>query len=355
MASNPPPPSPQLLRHDMQAMLSYIQGARIVSIARETAISRLKGWLVGRLWMGVTTALFALFIVYLCGFWSWTRDLDGPLVSGLILIVLASRAGAIISISRRINDDDLGSVGGGDSIFTLASLGSGRNGLALALLSSNVFGLVLFALFASGIPGALGLTGGIAPKFRETATEARAKAQAADAVVADRQKDVNNQCSAAALAPRPATGAASPAPAPSTSPTSAPTAVSAPALATPRAAGGKSTVPSGAPSPAATATPDGGSAADECTGARYAFKKAQQTATELAETASATTNARLPVDGWFDQLAMALGLFAPSDLFKMLIWAFIAGFFEQFVPDMLDTIAARTKQSQQQAAVAGAK
>ncbi|MDH7975716.1 hypothetical protein QH494_26315, partial [Sphingomonas sp. AR_OL41] len=237
MATNPPPPSPQLLRHDMQAMLSYIQGARIVSIARETAISRLKGWLVGRMWMGVTTALLALFIVYLCGFWSWTSDLDGPLVSGLILIVLASRAGAIISISRRINDDDLGSVGGGDSIFTLASLGSGRNGLALALLSSNVFGLVLFALFASGIPGALGLTGGIAPKFRETATEARAKAQAADAVVADRQKGVNDLCSATALAPKAvASGAAMPSPTTTTTPTTTPT--SAPTSAATGVAGG---------------------------------------------------------------------------------------------------------------------
>ncbi|MDH7974967.1 hypothetical protein QH494_22510, partial [Sphingomonas sp. AR_OL41] len=120
-------------------------------------------------------------------------------------------------------------------------------------------------------------------------------------------------------------------------------------------AGGKRAAPAVAPAPIPTATPEENAPAVACAGARYALKEAQLAATALGEAATAAKNARLPVDGWFDQLAMALGLFAPADLFKMLIWAFIAGFFEQFVPDMLDTIAARTRQSQQQAAVAGAK
>jgi hypothetical protein len=43
----------------------------------------------------------------------------------------------------------------------------------------------------------------------------------------------------------------------------------------------------------------------------------------------------------FDNLATMLGLVDARDFFKLLIWAFIAGFAERFVPDVLDRVVAR--------------
>ena len=88
MADDTPKPlSSDLLRGDMQAMLTYIQGARVVSMAREVAISRLKGWLIGRLWFGLVTAGLVLAFV------NWVPWFHGhaPLISALVLIILSSK------------------------------------------------------------------------------------------------------------------------------------------------------------------------------------------------------------------------------------------------------------------------
>jgi hypothetical protein len=48
-------------------------------------------------------------------------------------------------------------------------------------------------------------------------------------------------------------------------------------------------------------------------------------------------------DGIFADIATALGLKTCSDLAKMLVWAFLSGFSERLVPDVLDRIAATSQ------------
>jgi hypothetical protein len=357
-----PGPTPQLLRTDMQAMLSYIQGARIVSMARETAISRLKGWLLGRFWVGVASALLAMLAAWVI--WGDGGDSHAPLVSALVLIMLASRLGAITSIGRRMNDDNLGIGVGDDSILTLASLGSGRNGLALALLTSNVFGIVIFALFASGVPAALGMVGGIAPTFRDVAlSPLQAKADADAALVSRRKKDEIAAC--AAPPPKTGAGATGAAAATGGEPGAGPAVnSSAPATAGPAARNGQK---SGQTPPTTVAPPPGGNAATPaaaapalaCAAATLVRKEAEDAAAlskaALEAMAKTTATDGSSADKWFGKLATALGLLTVPDLFKLLIWAFIAGFAEQLVPDMLDSIANRAKAAQQKQGIVPVK
>jgi hypothetical protein len=47
----------------------------------------------------------------------------------------------------------------------------------------------------------------------------------------------------------------------------------------------------------------------------------------------------------FTQFAAALGFQSRTDFFKLLLWAFLAGFAERLVPDVLDSITKRTRNS----------
>lgn len=359
-------------------MLVYIQGARIVSMARETAISRLKGWLIGRLWFGV--ALAVVFLLLLNAVPAWTFEGHAALLSALVLIILASRAGAIVSIGRRMTDDNLGVGVNGDSIFTLASLGSGRNGLALALLTSNVFGLVVTALFASGLPATLGLVGGIAPVFSDVAVNViREKADHDTIKASDLRMKVDELQASCRIAPTAASGGL---PNPVTDAAPPASGGTQPARTAPGAqkdARGETPPQSVMPSPdrpgssshpgttqkpdtpGETAPPTSGNAptaattvATACSAAALKAAETQAEATEamakesrlaVVEFARLTPAGGSAEDKWFAGLAASLGLATVPDLFKLLVWAFIAGFFEQLVPDMLDTLAARAKDS----------
>jgi len=351
MADDTPKPlSSDLLRGDMQAMLTYIQGARVVSMAREVAISRLKGWLIGRLWFGLVTAGLVLAFV------NWVPWFHGhaPLISALVLIILSSRSGAIVSIGRRMNQDNLGIGSTGDSIYTLASLGSGKNGVALALLSSSVFGLMAFALFASGIPEVLGLKGGLVPIFRDTALSNGRDAAADKARTAALLAEAADRCAAAAAARSTSDDAAGNAVAENLLVDS--NAVVADGNATDLGEPGTSTTPTPTPTPTPTAaaSPSAGATdttvAPGCTPAEVAVARrlasiAKDEADDAARQVVKADEAAIRSSGdkWFVSLTVALGLLDVSQLFKMLVWAFIAGFFEQLVPDMLDSLAARGK------------
>ena len=344
------------------------------------------------MWFGFFVAVAIVAATKIIEAAGWDRG-HGPLISAFVLVLLASRSGAIVSIGRRMSDDNLGIGPSEDSIFTIASLGSGKNGLRLALLSANAFGLVVFAIFASGLPSVLGLNGGIAPVFRDAALNAeRAKAEA-DANTAgalrERNAFVTAYCSAhpGAVPPLDA-GAATTGTTPGESPKGGGGASAKAGAAdrrpnaeppTGRAADGagsasgpplakaerdavpgkpgKAGLPTGGQGAPAAGTPSDPSVktaarVPDCSAdALRALAAAVEVIDGMAKASAAdlqTAAALSPTGGsasdlWFVHMTSAMGLQSVPDFFKLLVWAFVAGFFEQIVPDMLDGLAARAK------------
>lgn len=353
----PAPPAPpttavQILptadekRRDMQSMLTFIQGARLVSMAHETAVSQVQGWLLGRFWFSLLTTAIGIGAIVLVSDllrrWRFVTYDHAPFFCGIVILLFTARVGALISIGRRLKGDDVGAAVGADSIYALATLGSGRNGLAIALMSSNAFGLIMYALFASGLPAALGLSGGIAPSFRPSIDDLRRqmvddRAAAASAAAALQACHANPTPPAAQDEPATADigGTDGNAAETDTNPADAAAAEASAAdgNAGDGAGSGAATVPAaGPPCQAEQASADAAGAAVEVS--QGALVLASRSGAPLAR----DNGSPEPMLG---SIKTALGLTEVSDLFKMLIWAFIAGFFEQLVPDMLNTLAAR--------------
>lgn len=342
----PAPASPALLRHDMESLLVYIQGTRIVSVAREQALSRIQGWLIDRFWVGVVTGAFGLILAWIVGGWLKNVEL-AYFIAGIVMILLSARMGAIVSIGRRLKNDDIGATTSADSIYALSTLGLGLNGLSVALISANVFGAVVYALFASGLPSTLGLSGGIAPSFRISAIASLQADAAEKKHIADNREEQATACVSPAAKP---VAAASEAAGDGNSPDQLRDGNTSADVAGNESAGNSVGAVAPGPTPSATSTsplpPEKTDCADQRGAARVAQKEYAEAQRKLdveRNTPSHSTN----FGGWINllaQIAIALGLASVADLFKLLLWAFIAGFFEQLVPDMLDNLAARGRE-----------
>ena len=206
-------------------------------------------------------------------------------VTTLAVVMFAGIVGALISMQQRIQ----AAPNEGDPIYLFSMLTHGRFGIFLSPISGAVFSVALYLMFTGGL-----LSGKIFP----TITTVGGPASAATAT--------------ASPTPQPASSAsptASPTARASASPVTSPTAIHSPAA-----------------SPTMTASPTPSVAASVV---------AATTASPVATVSpSHTPSAPVLLNKFLKDTGPATGV----DYALLVIWAFIAGFAERFVPDALNRL-----------------
>lgn len=170
--ADPAAATPQLVVSEMRSLLAYSHKSYELTLTREIAIARLKGWLLGStifMLIAVSTAVYH---------WSADLDIAKPfnLIMGLTLIALTGGTGAVMSVARRLQAAVSERVLDKDPLFEIAALELGRSGIVLSCLIGTIFAVLLFALFYGGLGEVFFAANPILPNFAKVADPAVPKA-----------------------------------------------------------------------------------------------------------------------------------------------------------------------------------
>lgn len=344
---------------DAQTLIGYIHSSYMMSIGREKAVRDLMRWLVMRFWSANVIAVLVLLLVFIL-----FKALPGTdfmplanLVVGLFFIAAVGRIGATMSVLQRLQSAVSANVLSGDSFLELVKLRTGKNGINLGLFSGAVFALLLYAIFATGAPAMMGFENGLFPQMAT-----RTVATGTTAPVDQTQTDTNTSAGADGTtqkleetggaetnASRAETGGAA-----GGAGEAASNSVTAGDNVT---AGEGNSLAAGNSAEAADAGRTAETGNSAATNGSAAGSKVQTPIlsfgqrlsaffSHLFDTSSTSVQckANQPCDP-FTQFADALGFPTRMDFFKLLLWAFLAGFAERLVPDVLDSITRRTRNS----------
>ena len=208
-------------------------------------------------------------------------------VTTLAVVMFAGIVGALMSMQQRIQ----AATGEGDPLFIFSMMTHGRFGIFLSPISGAVFSVVLYLMFTGGV-----LSGKIFPCITTIGSAA-----------------------AESSAPAAPTPTAKPSPtvsvSASTTPVASPVTTKPPASASPAASSTTNPTPSVIPSVTATIA-----------------------ATPLVSPSPASDEPVL-LNKFLKETGPASGL----DYALLVIWSFIAGFAERFVPDALNRLVARNE------------
>lgn len=233
--------------------------------------------------MAIVTIIIGAVFTYVNFNDVWATALGwGYGVTTLAVVMFAGIVGALISMQQRIQ----AAPSEGDPLYLFSMLTHGRFGIFLSPISGAVFSVILYLMFTGGL-----ISGKIFPTITTIGSPP---------------------------AETPAPVSASPKPSPSVVPT---------ASATPQAVGSPN------PSPVASAT-----ASPVLSAAPSVAAAMVATASPLPTTAPKRTEPIL-LNRFLKDTGPASGV----DYALLVIWAFIAGFAERFVPDALNRLVARSE------------
>lgn len=323
--ADPPDGTPayydKLLREDLKDLLGRMYMKYAILPVREKRLTDLTLFAARLCLISLIGLLGMLLIVFIVPLWIQMSEVDGwsnklntfinspSLASLTVFVVVVSGAmGGFVSALQRIQSPPTE----GDSLYNLSLLFHGSKSVFVAPITGSIFAILLYLMFAAGI-----LQGTFFPDiFTPGGTYAD---------IAARRSRANTN-----TASQPATQPASDEPAPEKTPDTAPAAVanlaSSPqpgtANGTPRPTG---SVPANSSPPTPTPT-------------------AAVSPTPTPKKSESDKPSNEPTKGLnvFDFLARS-GPRRGNDYALLMIWCFIAGFAERFVPDALDRLIANSK------------
>jgi len=356
---------------DAQTLLGYIHSSYMMSIGREKAVRDLMRWLIMRFWSAnVISVLVLLFVFFLFKALPGTDFMPlANLVVGLFFIAAVGRIGATMSVLQRLQTAVSANILSGDSLLEITRLRTGKNGINLALFAGAVFALLLYAIFATGAPAMLGFENGLFPQMatRTVATGTTGAAEQGQGSVTSTGQKPEETTQGPGNAGRPDGGGAgagngmteaagnSAAEGGGNSAAAAGNGSAAGngAAGGNSAADGNNVTAGGSPSAAAgggaagstgnTAATENGAGAKPTPAALSFWQRVGAFFTRLFDTSAAPQCKANQSCDPFTQFAEALGFPTRMDFFKLLLWAFLAGFAERLVPDVLDSITKRTR------------
>ena len=314
---------------DTVIMLNQIHSKYLLDIAREVEEAGQKSQLLYRLrgaMLVVGGGILIYFLVQLILLFSAGQALVevSLFLLGMVLIFGLGYLGSIISVSQRMQAATADNVLEGDPVSAIGRLAAGWDSVKLSMSTAGIFALIAYVLVAANAAAVLGLSGGLFPRTEESQL-CRANAQfdyRAGGAETDEERSGKDQ------APAVEDGAAS-----------AATETGAADAGAPKDAEGAAEGAQGAAEDAAAAVVAASPAVDT------AVADAASPASESAVAPPAPPTKVAPQDDERElvfgfRFARALGLCDQTDLLRMVVIAFLAGFAERLIPDVLTKAAA---------------